>query len=103
MKKIITTLSGYNDDDTRFIVAVFADQRTTRRVEGEQGFLPLLRQAVRCLPHDTILRNWLAELDAQHLPRGTGSCSAFFQRVVGRQGSHGKRRGDASRNKRHLC
>lgn len=79
MKKIITTLSGYSDDDRRFIVAVFADHSTTRRVEGEAGFLPLLRQAVHSMPHDTILGNWLAELEAAQPPRGSGACSALFQ------------------------
>lgn len=93
MKKIITTLSGYDENDLRFIVAVYADQSTTRRVEGEQGFLPLLRQAVRCLPHDTILGNWLKELEAAQPQRGTGTCSALSQRVAGRQQSHEKRRG----------
>lgn len=84
MKKIITTLSGYDDDDQRFLVAVYDDQSTIRRVEDEAGFLPLLRQAVRCLPHDTILRNWLAELEATAPPRGIDACSALFQRLTGR-------------------
>lgn len=71
-RTIITTLSGYDNDDQRFLVAVYDDQRTTRRVEGEEGFLPLLRQAVRCIPHDTILGNWLRECEAAHLQRENG-------------------------------
>lgn len=93
MKKIITTLSGYNDDNKRFIVAVFADLSRTRCVEGDKGFVPLLRQTVRCIPHDTILRNWLTELEAVQPPRRIGACSALFQRLTGRESRHEKGRG----------